>query len=263
MTTTLPSPRVGVAIPAAGLGRRMGGVKKPWLELAGEPVLAHTLRPFLADSRTTAIVIALAPEDASVPPAWLREVDPRVSCVPGGASRAASVACAVAALPDDVEVILVHDAARPLVDADTIDRCVLAAASGVGAVAGMRAVDTLKQVEGTQVAGQHVAAQHVARQQVAAQHVENGAGGPRIVATPDRARFWHAQTPQGFPAELLRAAVARDDLFDAATDDASLVEAIGGTVIMVEGHPHNLKVTRPEDVPLADFHLRRAQQVES
>ncbi|HKK92014.1 MAG TPA: 2-C-methyl-D-erythritol 4-phosphate cytidylyltransferase, partial [Longimicrobiales bacterium] len=134
--------------------------------------------------------------------------------------------------PHDVDVILVHDAARPLVDRATIDRCVLAAAAGVGAVAGVRVTDTLKEVEG-------------------------GAEGPRILGTPDRTRFWRAQTPQGFPADLLRRAVAREDLFDTATDDASLVEAIGGTVIMVEGHPNNLKVTRPEDVPVAEFHLAR------
>lgn len=230
--TTRTAPRVGVAIPAAGFGRRMGGVKKPWLELAGEPVLAHTLRPFLADERVVAVAVALAPEDAAEPPAWLRDVDARVRCVAGGSSRAASVARAVAALPDEVDVIVVHDAARPLLDAGTLDRCVVAAASGVGAVAGVRAVDTLKEVDG-------------------------GAEGPRIVATPDRSRLWHAQTPQGFPAEMLRRAVARDDLFDTATDDASLVEAIGGTVVMVEGHPRNLKVTRPEDLPLATFHLER------
>ena len=234
MTASSTPPRVGVAIPAAGLGRRMGGVKKPWLELAGEPVLAHTLRPFLRDARTVAVAIALSTEDALAPPAWLGEVDERVTCVEGGASRAASVAAAVAALPDDLDVILVHDAARPLVDAETIDRCVVAAASGVGAVAGVRAIDTVKEVD--------------------------GGGGPRIVGTPDRARLWHAQTPQGFPAALLRAAVAREDLFDDATDDASLVEAIGGSVIMVEGHARNLKVTRPEDLPLAAFHLARSTE---
>lgn len=216
----------------------MGGVRKPWLELAGEPTLRHALRPFLADDRVVRVVVALAAEDADDPPGWLTDVDERVVTVAGGDSRAASVARAVEALPDDLDVILVHDAARPLVDRATIDRCVLTAASGVGAVAGVRATDTLKEVEGT-------------------------AGGPRIVGTPDRTRFWHAQTPQGFPADLLRRAVAREDLFDTATDDASLVEAIGGTVVMVEGHPSNLKVTRPEDVPVAEFHLARRDRARS
>jgi 2-C-methyl-D-erythritol 4-phosphate cytidylyltransferase len=212
----------------------MGGVRKPWLELAGEPVLRHTLRPFLADERVVALCVALSDEDAGDPPAWLATLDARLSTVQGGDSRAASVARAVRALPEDVDVVLVHDAARPLVDRDTIDRCVRAAASGVGAVAGIPAVDTLKEVE-------------------------SGAPGPdgrpRIVGTPDRKAIWHAQTPQAFPADLIRRAVARVDLFDSATDDASLVEAIGGTVVMVQGSARNLKVTRPEDVPLAEFHL--------
>ncbi len=214
----------------------MGGVRKPWLELAGEPTLRHSLRPFLADERVVRVTIALAAEDADDPPEWLRDLDERVVTVAGGSSRAASVARAVNALPDGLDVILVHDAARPLVDRDTIDRCMRAAASGVGAVAGLRVTDTLKEVE-------------------------RAADGPRIVGTPDRTRLWHAQTPQGFPADLLRRAVEREDLFDTATDDASLVEAIGGTVIMVQGHPDNLKVTRPEDVPVAEFHLaRRAER---
>jgi 2-C-methyl-D-erythritol 4-phosphate cytidylyltransferase len=234
VTPESTTPRVGVAIPAAGVGRRMGGARKPWLELEGEPILAHALRPFLADPRVVAVAVALAADDADAPPAWLAEMDARISCVEGGASRAASVARAVEALPEEVDVILVHDAARPLVDAGTIDRCVRAAASGVGAVVGLPAIDTFKEVAG-------------------------GPEGPRIVGTPDRSRMWHAQTPQGFPAATLREAVAREDLFDSATDDASLVEAIGGTVIMVEGHPRNLKVTRPEDVPLATFHLERAR----
>lgn len=234
MTSEHTRPRVGIAVPAAGVGRRMGGVKKPWLELDGEPILAHALRPFLTDPRVAAVAVALAAEDAVDPPSWLAGMDARIRCVAGGASRAASVARAVEALPDDVEVILVHDAARPLVDAGSIDRCVRAAASGVGAVVGLPAIDTFKEVAG-------------------------GAEGPLIVGTPDRSRMWHAQTPQGFPAAVLRQAVAREDLFDAATDDASLVEAIGGRVIMVEGHPRNLKVTRPEDLPLATFHLAQAR----
>ncbi|MDT8368740.1 MAG: 2-C-methyl-D-erythritol 4-phosphate cytidylyltransferase [Longimicrobiales bacterium] len=224
--------RVGVAVPAAGAGRRMGGVKKAWLELEGEPVLAHALRPFLRDERVVAIAVALAAEDAADPPAWIARSDERVRCVAGGATRAASVAAAVRALPDELDVILVHDAARPLVDAASIDRCVRAAAGGVGAVVGLPVVDTLKEVE------------------------ETGAG-PRIVGTPDRSRLWHAQTPQGFPAAWMRRAIERSDLFESATDDASLIAAIGGEVVMVEGDARNLKVTRPEDVPLATFHLLR------
>ncbi len=224
---TTASPRTGVAIPAAGVGRRMGGVKKLLLELCGEPLLVHALRPFLADSRVVAVRVALAPEDAADPPEWIEALDPRIQVVAGGASRADSVANAVSALPDDIEVILVHDAARPLIQSAAIDACIRTAATGKGAVVGIPATDTLKQVD----------------------------ADARVTGTPDRSLLWHAQTPQGFPAAMLRTAMARSDLRATATDDASLVEAAGGEVVMVEGSPSNLKVTRPQDLPLAEFWL--------
>jgi 2-C-methyl-D-erythritol 4-phosphate cytidylyltransferase len=215
--------RVGVVIPAAGLGERMGGVKKPWLTLLGEPLLLHTLRPFLAHPDVAAVRVALSAEDAAAPPAWLRARDPRIECVPGGATRAASVRAGLAALPD-VDVVLVHDAARPLATRAILDRCIAAVAGGaVGAVAGWPASDTLKQVDEAR----------------------------RVVGTPDRSRIWHAQTPQAFPKALLERAYAVWDGSD-ATDDAALVERAGGTVVMVEGSPTNLKVTRPEDVAVAE-----------
>jgi len=217
----------------------MGGKKKPWLELSGAPVLMHALRPFLKDSRVVAVAVALAPDDASDPPTWLGALDPRVAIVAGGASRTASVAESVAALPLDLDVILVHDAARPLVDAGSIDRCIRMAATGVGAVVGIPAVDTLKRVSGKGL---------------------SGGEAPTIVDTPDRSTFWHAQTPQGFPAGMFRSALTRVDLYATTTDDASLVEATGGRVVMVEGHSRNLKVTRPEDLPVAELHLQRLME---
>jgi 2-C-methyl-D-erythritol 4-phosphate cytidylyltransferase len=214
---------VGVVIPAAGLGERMGGVKKPWLTLLGEPLLLHTLRPFLEHPDVVAVRIALTPEDAAAPPAWLRQRDPRIACVPGGASRTASVRAALAALPE-VDVVIVHDAARPLVTRAILDRCIAAVTGGaVGAVAGWPASDTLKQVDGS----------------------------GRVVATPDRRSIWHAQTPQAFPRTLLERAYAAWDGSD-VTDDAALVEQAGGAVVMVEGAATNLKVTRPEDVAVAE-----------
>lgn len=225
--------RVGVAVPAAGTGRRMGGVRKPWLELLGEPILLHALRPFLARSDVAAVRVALGGDDADAPPEWIEELDPRIAVVPGGATRALSVARAVAALPDDLDVILVHDAARPLVDADVIETVVRGASAGEGAVAGLPATDTVKVVD---------------------------AEG-RVVETPDRSRIWLAQTPQGFPAELFRSALRRLESDEAlragATDDASVVEAVGGEVRMVRGNAGNLKVTRPHDLPMAEFLMRR------
>ena len=217
--------RAGGVIPAAGAGRRMGGRKKPFLALRGESLLQHALRPFLTHPSVTALRVALSPEDASDCPVWLRDCDPRLALVAGGNSRAASVRAALEALPD-VDVVLVHDAARPLVTHAIIDRCLGAVGTGMGAVAGWPASDTLKQVD------------------------DDG----RVLATPDRSRIWHAQTPQAFPAELLRRAYAAWDGRE-VTDDGALVEMAGGTVVMVEGSTTNLKVTRPEDLVVAEAFL--------
>ncbi|MCG6987681.1 MAG: 2-C-methyl-D-erythritol 4-phosphate cytidylyltransferase [Gemmatimonadetes bacterium] len=218
--------RVGVAVPAAGAGRRMGGVRKPFIELLGEPVLVHALRPLLDDPRVVSVVVALAPEDAASPPSWLVDLDARVGVVAGGDTRTDSVRAALAALPRDLEVIAVHDAARPLVTAEVVARCIDLASGGCGAVAGCPAVDTLKEV---------------------------GLDGA-IVGTPDRARFWHAHTPQVFPADVLRRAYAMGG--GDATDDAALVERVGGEVHLVDDGPSNIKVTRPEDVPVAEALLQ-------
>jgi len=219
--TPTPGPiRVGVAVPAAGVGSRMGGVRKPFVELAGEPVLAHALRALLAEPRVTELVVAVGPDDAADPPEWLVAADPRVVVVEGGATRAESVRRALAGI-GAVEVIVVHDAARPFVDLDVLSRCIDVAVAGEGAVAGSPAVDTMKTV-----------------------------GPDRLVrATPDRSTLWHAHTPQAFPAAVLRHAYEGD--LAGATDDASLVERVGVPVRMVDGGPWNLKVTRPVDLRIA------------
>jgi 2-C-methyl-D-erythritol 4-phosphate cytidylyltransferase len=219
--TPVESLKVGVAIPGAGRGERMGGVRKPFLEINGEPVLAHALRPFLADPRVVAIVVAVARDDAQSPPEWLTEIDPRVRVVAGGPSRAESVSLAIAALPADLDVIAVHDAARPLVRSEVVSQCLDVAGTGVGAVAGYPAVDTIKSV---------------------------GQDG-FISDTPDRSVLWHAHTPQAFPAEVLRKAYAAGV---SGTDDSSLVERIGGSVRMIDGGADNLKVTRPVDIGIAE-----------
>lgn len=228
MSRNAPAParlaRVGVAVPAAGSGERMGGAKKPFLELAGEPLLLRAVGPFLADERVVAVVVALAPEDAARPPAWLEELAPRVSWVSGGATRSRSVRAALARLPDELDAIAVHDAARPLVAHAVVRRCIDLALEGFGAVAGCPAVDTMKRV------------------------------GPEgwVLETPDRATLWHAQTPQAFPAEVLRAAYA--DPTVEGTDDAALVErgCPGVRVRMVDAGPGNLKITRPVDLVVAE-----------
>lgn len=220
--------RVGVAVPAAGSGERMGGVSKAFLELSGEPVLLRALRPFLSEPRVAGVRVALAGDQASDPPRWLLDLDPRVVAVPGGATRTQSVRAAIEALPDDLDVIAVHDAARPLVTPDVLSTCIELALAGFGAVAGYAAVDTLKRVD------------------------VDGA----VIDTPERARHWHAQTPQVFPARVLRAAYA--DPAAEGTDDAALVERAHPEIVvrMVDAGATNLKVTRPVDVLLAEAILR-------
>jgi len=202
----------------------MGGVRKPFLDIAGEPALLHALRPFLAEERVLAVVVALSPDDARTPPPWLADLDARVSVVAGGATRTQSVRAAIAALPLDLDVIAVHDAARPLVTGPVVARCIDLAGQGFGAVAGCPAVDTLKRVD----------------------------ADASVLATPDRSSFWQAQTPQAFPADVLRAAYA--DAAAEGTDDSALVErrAPSLRVKMVDAGPGNLKITRPEDVAVAE-----------
>lgn len=220
---------VGVAVPAAGMGTRMGGVRKPFMDLAGHPILFWALRPFLQHPQVTAVSVALGEEDAASPPEWLISLDPRIQVVPGGATRGDSVRAALASLPAELDLVAIHDAARPLVTGEILDRCLAAVGSERGAVAGWPAVDTLKEV----------------------------ARGGRIVSTPNRDRIWHAQTPQVFPRLKILEAYRRaleDRVID--TDDSALVERIGGEMVMVSGSPFNLKVTRPEDLSLAELLLQ-------
>ncbi|MFH1762917.1 MAG: 2-C-methyl-D-erythritol 4-phosphate cytidylyltransferase [Gemmatimonadota bacterium] len=222
-------PTLGVAIPAAGTGTRMGGVRKPFVELCGEPLLLHSLRPFLEHPQVHAVAIALGEEDFLDPPEWLGELGSRVLLVRGGASRGESVWAALQALPSWVELVAVHDAARPLVTRSIIDRCLREVRGTRGAVAGWPAVDTLKRV----------------------------GEGERVAETLPRDEVWHAQTPQIFPREMIFRAYEEAALTGVSnTDDSALVERAGGEVVMVRGSPFNLKVTRSEDLALAEYFLR-------
>ena len=222
-------PTVGVVVPAAGLGRRMGAPKQ-FLELAGEPILRRALRPFLELSGVEAVVVALPQDRVAEPPDWLVKFDVRIEVVTGGPSRRDSVWACLQALPSELDVIVVHDGARPLVSSVVVARCIEIAAGGVGAVAGFQAVDTLKCVDAEGV----------------------------VTATADRSRLWHAQTPQAFPGpgliEAYRRAVAEDW---SATDDSAFLERAGGRVMMVESSASNLKITRPEDLDAAAATLAR------
>jgi 2-C-methyl-D-erythritol 4-phosphate cytidylyltransferase len=219
---------VGVIIVAAGQGARLGGpVPKQYRELGGVPMLLRALRPFVAHPEVAHTVIALPPRDAAAPPAWLATLlGGTLTVVSGGAARGDSVARGLEALPEACTTVLVHDAARPLVDRATIDRVIAAARLGHGAVPGIRLEDTLK---------------------------EAGEPGLAVQRTVPRDRLWRAQTPQGFPRQLLAEAHARARREAVqATDDAGLVEELGAEVRIVPGSVVNLKVTTEEDLRIAE-----------
>ncbi len=230
-------------IPAAGLGTRMmpgsSDAKKPpvakqFTELNGVPILVHTLRRFAHAQQVNEIYVALRPSEAK----WFRprleaeKISKRVHIVEGGETRQQSVANAlrqVKAAPDDV--VLVHDAVRPFVDSEIIANVVAAVQKYGAAIAGVPAVDTVKQVDRTADAG-------------------------LIVTTIPRERVVLAQTPQGFRYSIIKKAFddAEIDGFT-GTDEASLVERAGGEVVVVMGSVRNIKITTPADLELAEFFL--------
>lgn len=217
---------VGVLVPAAGRGERLGpGAPKALRELAGEPLLVHAVRGLRAAPAVGPVVVAAPAEAVGAVEQLLDAYD--VQVVRGGAERQESVALALAALPPHVDVVLVHDAARCLTPAAVVERVAAAVRAGAPAVVPVLPVaDTVKEVSGA-----------------------------RILRTLDRARLAAAQTPQGFARAVLEEA-HRGALDAAATDDAALVEALGRTVATVPGDEEAFKLTRPLDLLLAEAVLR-------
>ncbi len=234
---TPPVMQVFAIFPAAGLGTRMAGPQpKQFLALNGIPILVHSLRAFAAVERVTAIYVAVRKTEMERTVAQAAEygLAGRVQVVEGGDNRQESVAHALAALPaQDDDIVLVHDAVRPLVDAATIDRTIDAVVAHGAAIVGLPAVDTIKQVERT-------------------------AHGALVTATIPREYVVLAQTPQGFRFGLLQRAFA-EALADGfvGTDEASVVERAGMPVAVVHGSQVNLKITQPGDLELAEFYLRQ------
>jgi 2-C-methyl-D-erythritol 4-phosphate cytidylyltransferase len=232
--------RVFVILPAAGMGTRMApghatpNAPKQFLALQGLPILVHSLRAFAAVPRVSCIYVAVRKPEMSRMESLIAEhaLASRVRVVEGGDTRQASVSQALKALPAaDDDIILVHDAVRPLIDPATIERTIEAVESYGAAIVGLPAVDTIKQVERT----------------------ARGA----IVTTIPREYIVQAQTPQGFRAGVLRQAFA-DAEADGfiGTDEASIVERSGVQVAVVMGSPANLKITHPSDLKLAEFYLQ-------
>ncbi len=238
MNSFAPSrPEVGVVVVAAGQGLRAGaGVPKQFRPIGGVPMLLRAVRPFLAHPDVRTVVVVLPAESAAAPPEWLVSLtDQRLMIVEGGTERMDSVEAGLAAFGSDIGVILVHDGARPFVEAKVIGAVIAEARAGRGAIAAVPVGDTLKA--GTA-----------------------GPGPVRVTGTIPRERLWRAQTPQGFPRAMLAAglAAARRE-GRVATDDSALCEALGATVTLVEDLTSNFKVTSAADFVLADAMARELQ----
>jgi 2-C-methyl-D-erythritol 4-phosphate cytidylyltransferase len=229
--------QVFAILPAAGLGTRMAGPQpKQFLALNGLPILIHSLRAFAAVKRVTAIYVAVRKPEIERVQTQIAEYGfaGRVQVVEGGDSRQQSVSNALSALPAEADdIVLVHDAVRPLIDTATIDRTIDAVAEFGAAIVGLPAVDTIKQVERT-------------------------AHGALVTSTIPREFIVLAQTPQGFRYGLLQRAFAEAtaDGFT-GTDEASVVERAGLPVAVVHGSQINLKITQQGDLELAEFYLRQ------
>lgn len=224
--------KLAVIIPAAGSGSRMGTrVPKPFIKLKGFTILEHTIKAFAGISNLNEIIIATSSE-------WEEEVKlilqnykdkiQNLKVVRGGDERQNSIYNALQSVSDEVTIIAVHDAVRPFINQELIQKCCKEAAEYGGAIIAVPAKDTIKKVNTEKT----------------------------ILETPDRNYLWQAQTPQIFQKQLLLNAYksAIESRF-IGTDDASLVERINGEVKVVEGDRRNLKITYPIDLKVAELIL--------
>jgi 2-C-methyl-D-erythritol 4-phosphate cytidylyltransferase len=218
---------VGVVIVAGGSSTRTGGAElKQFRWVAGKPALLHSLQTFMARPDVVSVVVVLPQSHAADPPPWIFQCDiDRLMISTGGRTRTEFVLHGLEDLPDEASIVLVHDAARPLVGDDTIDRVVGVVRAGQCAIAALPVVDTLKEVG------------------------ENG----EIVRTVERERLWRAQTPQGFPRVVIERAhrEARTSRIT-ATDDAALCERLGIPVTVVQGSERAMKLTTEADFARAE-----------
>ena len=217
---------VTAIIAAGGSGRRLGAeMPKQLLMIGGRSILQHSVEAFARHPRISEVIVALPPDLAEAPPAWLLGCD-NARVVAGGARRQDSVAAAFDRVAPDSAVVLVHDAARPFVSRDLISRCIDAAVTHGGAIAAVPVSDTVKQVI-----------------------VSNGR--PVVAGTIPRESIYLAQTPQAFRREVLGVAVTLGRSGTEATDEAALAELAGHPVHIVEGDTDNLKITTSEDLERA------------
>jgi len=245
---------VTAIIAAGGRGRRFGGAQpKVLLAVGGRPILERSVMALLTHPAVDALIVALPQALVDDPPAYLRSAGAfalhgsgkALRIVAGGDRRQDSVASAFRVSEAHSDIIVIHDAARPFASAQLIARTIAAAAESGAALAAVQARDTVKRAspdQGPAGAGRHVPGSYV------------GSGFSRTVAeTLDRATIFLAQTPQAFRRDVLRQAleIADRDGLD-ATDEAALVERAGFPVQLVDGEASNIKITTPEDLPIAE-----------
>lgn len=216
---------VTAIIAAGGRGARFGGaLPKQLIPLLGRPVLERSVEAFVNHPRVSDLVVALPPELVAAPPGYLRTAPKPIQLVEGGDRRQDSVLRAFARIRPGSEIVVIHDAARPLVTADVIDRTIDAARAHGAAIAAVPATDTVKR---------------------------SGPDG-RVIDTLPRSEIFLAQTPQAFRVDVLRDAFALGDDTPDATDEAALVERAGHPVHLVQGDPRNMKITTSEDLAMAE-----------
>jgi 2-C-methyl-D-erythritol 4-phosphate cytidylyltransferase len=218
---------VGVIIVAAGSGSRTGSKElKQFRWVAGKPMLLHSIQTFQARTDVAMVVCVLPREYVGDPPPWIFQSDgDRLLLSVGGRERMESVANGLEDLPTECEIVVIHDAARPLVTNETIGRVIDEARLGNGAVAGLPVMDTLKRVDSS----------------------------GKVVITVDRFELWRAQTPQAFPRKVIERAHREARSADRiATDDAALCEQIGLPVVIVRGSERAHKITEESDFALVE-----------
>lgn len=224
--------KIIAVIPASGVGSRMqAGLPKQYLKLQNKTILEHTLEIFLAHPDIEKIVVAVAETDPFYPQIALLN-SPKIQIVFGGETRAHSVFNALQVIEDD-SWVLVHDAARPCLKRSDLDKLLQSDAKH-GAILATPAIDTMKRAD-----------------------------GDKIMHTEDRSTLWHALTPQFFPTHLLKQAlISSFEKNLTITDEASAMEFSGYQPRLIAGRSDNLKITRPEDLALAEFYLTQNTEKE-
>ncbi|MDM8547333.1 2-C-methyl-D-erythritol 4-phosphate cytidylyltransferase [Candidatus Venteria ishoeyi] len=232
----MKQPRYWAVVPAAGIGKRMGADRpKQYLPLLEQPVIAHTLARLCAVEKITQVVVAVAPGD----PWWSKlSLPEKVHAVDGGAERCFSVLNALDALQERAAAddwVLVHDAARPCIRHADIEHLINRLADHpVGGLLAMPVRDTMKRGD-----------------------AEN-----QVTATVNRENLWHALTPQMFRFAALRHALSHAlDNQQLVTDEAQAMELVQATPVLVQGHSDNLKITHPQDLPLAAWYLSQQAKI--